>query len=369
MIRVLHYGMSPNLGGIETYLLNLARTVDSSRFQFDFLYSDQGKPPVFAGELEPLGSHLFGVTPRRVSPRRNRHDLDDLFANQQFDILHFHANTASYVEPVRAALRHGVQVVYHSHNAGASRPRVTRALHWWNRRTLPWRKITKVAVSSEAGRWMFGLQPFEVIHNGIDVAAFAFRPEARAEVRDELGLDPNALVVGSIAAFLPAKNHEFLLRVFAEVTTRRSDDQLLLVGAGPLEDQVRRQVDELGLDEAVHFLGRRPDVPDLLSAMDVLVFPSLHEGFGLVALEAQASGLPCLLSDAVPADVVVTPGCLRLPLGGPPGVWADSLAGMQLSDDRLAGLAAVRAAGFSLTSSSLTVEALYRSLLTRSANS
>lgn len=366
MIRVLHYGMSPNLGGIETYLLNLARTVDSSRFQFDFLYTDQGKLPVFAGELP--GSRFFGVTPRRVSPRRNRRDLDDLFSREKFDILHFHSNTASYVVPVRAALRHGVRVVFHSHNAGASRSRRTQLLHRVNRATLPWGQITKVAVSGAAGRWMFGNRPFEVIHNGIDVDAFAFRPEARKRLREELGLDPDALVVGSIAAFLPAKNHEFLLQVFAEVATRRPDARLLLVGAGPLEDQVRGLVSKRGLDDAVRFLGRRPDVPDLLSAMDVLLFPSLHEGFGLVALEAQASGLPCLLSDGVPSDVVITPGCRRLPLVAPPAVWADAVIGTQPSNDRPAGLEAVRAAGFSLKASEQAVEALYERLLAGSAN-
>ena len=132
MIRVLHYGMSPNLGGIETYLLNLAKTVDPSRFHFDFLYSDQGSEPIFAPELTRQGSTFYGVTPRRTSPRQNRRDLKALFSQESFDILHFHANTASYVEPVKAALKHGVRVVFHSHNAGASRSGLTRALHRWH---------------------------------------------------------------------------------------------------------------------------------------------------------------------------------------------------------------------------------------------
>ena len=362
MIRVLHYGMSPNLGGIETYLLNLARTADPDRFHFDFLYTDLAQLPVFASELPD--SKFYGVTPRRVSPRRNRQDLDRLFADEQFDILHFHANTASYVEPVKAALRHGVKVVYHSHNAGASRSRRTRVLHQWNRRTLPWHRITKVAVSREAGRWMFGSRPFEVIHNGIDVDAFGFRPEARQRVREELGITPDALVVGSIAAFLPAKNHGFLLRVFGEVARQIPSARLLLVGDGPLEAQVRQQVRDLGLDQAVLFLGRRPDVPDLLSAMDVLLFPSLHEGLPLATIEAQASGLRCLLADTITPEVGVTPQCRYLPLSASAKTWAQLLLTADHMLDRSAGRYAVAARGFSHSAAVRAVEALYQQMRT-----
>lgn len=350
MIRVLHYGMSPNLGGIETYLLNLATNVDPSRFHSDFVYSDQGSEPIYAPELSARGSRFYGVTPRRTSPSRNRQDLDALFSQESFDILHFHTNTVSYIEPVRAALRHGVRVIVHSHNAGASRSRLTRALHAWHRRTLPWRRITRVAVSAEAGRWMFGAQPFEVLHNGIDIEAFAFRPEARSAVRESLGIEADALLVGNIAAFLPAKNHQFLLQVFAEVSARDTSARLFLVGDGPLETLVRDDVRRLKLEDKVFFLGRRSDVPDMLSAMDVLLFPSLHEGFGLVALEAQASGLPCLLSDAITSEVAISPSCHRIPLTTAPTEWAERLlaagkVGRQPSSDPIheAGMSVVQA--------------------------
>lgn len=356
MIRVLHYGMSPNLGGIETYLLNLARTIDSSRYRFDFVYSDYGSLPVFAPDLP--ASRFFGVTPRRVSPRRNQRDLDDLFTQEQFDILHFHANTASYVAPVRAALRHGVRVIYHSHNAGASRSRITRALHLWNRNTLPWRSITKVAVSSEAGRWMFGSHSFEVINNGIDVDAFAFDQAASATVRAELGIAEDALVLGSVAAFLPAKNHAFILRVFADVADRDPDARLILTGSGPLEPGIREQVRNLELSDRVLFLGHRPDVPALLSAMDRFLMPSLHEGFPLAAVEAQASGLPCLLSDTITPEVVATPFATRMALDEGPSAWAGAvLAGAD--PDRISGAKLLRDSTFTSHVACQRVVALY----------
>lgn len=358
MIRVLHYGMGPNLGGIETYLLNLARMIDSSHFHFDYLYTDQGKSPVFADELEALGSRFFGVTPRRTSPRGNRADLEALFAQERFDILHFHANTASYVEPVKTALRHGVPVIYHSHNAGASRSRVTRALHRWHQRTLPWEAVTKVAVSREAGRWMFANREVEVIHNGIDVDAFRFRPEARQEIRASLGLGPEALVVGSIAAFLPAKNHSFILEVFAEVLQRRPDGHLLLVGEGPLEQATRERAHALGVEEHVSVLGRRPDVPELLSAMDTLLMPSIHEGFPVVVVEAQAAELPCFLSTEVTPEVALS-DTWRLPLTEPPSVWANALINAPVRK-RLTGGTAVKDAGLTTEANTATVAEIYQ---------
>ena len=364
MIRVLHYGMSPNLGGIETYLLNLARTIDPTRFHFDFLYTDLGQLPVFASELPD--SKFYGVTPRRKSPRRNRQDLDRLFADEQFDILHFHANTASYVAPVKAAIRHEIPVICHSHSSGASRSRLTRLLHRWHRATLPWNRISRVAVSVDAGRWMFG-EPasFEVIPNGIDTEEFMFQPEARDTVRASWGAAPGSLVVGQVGAFLPAKNHTFTLEVFAQVQRHRTDAILVLVGDGPERPAIRRRVDALGLTQSVRFLGRRTDVAAVMAGMDLLVMPSLHEGFGLVALEAQASGLPCLLSDAIPPEVVVSSTCRQLPLAAPAQAWAEQLVA-SAGVDRALGLETVRASGYSVEANAAAIASIYRRLVNSS---
>lgn len=360
MIRVLHYGMGPNLGGIETYLFNLARALDPTGVHSDFLYSDTGSLPVFAAELEPLGCRFFGVTPRRSNPKRNRRDLEDLFRRERFDILHFHAASASYVQPVRAALAHGVHVVVHSHNANASRSPLSRALHRWHRGTLPWDRVTRLAVSQEAGRWMFGNRTFEVIRAGIDVEAFAFRADARAAVRSSLDIDGGTLVVGQVGAMRPAKNHTFTLAVFDELVRRNPDARLLLVGTGPLEGHILRRVDDLGLRDKVLFLGRRTDVPDLLAAMDALLFPSLHEGFGLVALEAQASGLPVIMSDQVPPDANITPLCHALPLAESPETWAEAVSNAAPVNDRPQGARLVADAGVTADAVAAQIASIYR---------
>lgn len=364
MTRVLHYGLSTNTGGIETYLLDLTRTIDRSRFQFGFTHVRDGVP-CYRNELSALGAEFFPVTPRRTSLRRNKSDLDELFRRGGFDILHCHMNTLSYVEPIRAALRHDCRVLIHSHNSGAKRSFVTNALHWFHFLTLPRKRVRMIAVSRLAGEWLFGkFADFTVVNNGIDVDKFRFNEVARHELRQRLQLE-DRIVVGSVAAFLPAKNHPFLLRVFKAVLQQRPDAVLLLVGGGHLEDSVRELTVELEIAESVRFLGRRGDVPAILSAMDVLLLPSLFEGFPLAVMEAQASGLPCILSDAITDEVVLSGSCHRLPLSWTPEAWAERLLEARPADRSTAadGLAGSR---HSLEGSVRAIEETYERMLSGS---
>lgn len=361
MTRVLHYGLSTNTGGIESYLLNLTRAIDRTRFQFGFTHVRDGIP-CYRDELTALGAQLFPVTPRRTSLQRNRADLDELFQRERFDIFHCHLNTLSYVEPIRVALRHDCRVLIHSHNSGAKRSVVTNVLHGLHFLTLPRKRVRMVAVSRLAGEWLFGKSAaFAVINNGIDVEKFRFNEIARHSLRDQLQLE-DRLVVGSVAAFLPAKNHPFLLRVFRSVLQNRPDAVLLLVGGGPLESDARALAAELGIAASVRFLGRRGDVPSLLSAMDVLLFPSLFEGFPLALLEAQASGLPCLVSDAVTDEVVVSGHCQRLPLTWTPETWAERLITVR-TPDRRAAADSLAGSRHSVEGSVQLIERIYEEML------
>ena len=188
---------------------------------------------------------------------------------------------------------------------------------------------------------------------------------APPSVRAKWGAAPGSLVVGQVGAFLPAKNHTFTLEVFAQVQRHRTDAILVLVGDGPERPAIRQRVDALGLTQSVRFLGRRTDVAAVMAGMDLLVMPSLHEGFGLVALEAQASGLPCLLSDAIPPEVVVSSTCRQLPLAAPAQAWAEQLVA-SAGVDRALGLETVRASGYSVEANAAAIASIYRRLVNSS---
>ena len=162
---------------------------------------------------------------------------------------------------------------------------------------------------------------YRVIHNAINIKQFAYNQQKRDSLRRDLGIE-NKLVIGNVGRFHFQKNHEFLIRIFAEIHKRNKQSVLLLVGQGELEADIREQVRRLHLEEHVSFLGLRNDVSDLMSAMDVFLFPSVFEGLGIVAIEAQASGLPCIVSTEVPQDAKVTDRIKFIPLSLSAEEWA-----------------------------------------------
>ena len=175
-------------------------------------------------------------------------------------------------------------------------------LKLYYKRDIPTYATHLYACGEEAGRWMFHGHPFSVLNNAIDSAAFQYNEKTRRQYRDELGILEHTLLVGHVGRFMQAKNHMFLLDIFCALLKRQPDSKLLLVGQGELEPAVREKAEALDISDKVVFAGVRDDVYCLYQAMDVFVFPSLFEGLGIVAVEAQAAGLPCVVSDHVPAE-------------------------------------------------------------------
>lgn len=303
MIRVLHYGLSENRGGIETYLLKITQYIDKSQFQFDFIDMNVGDAAL-KKELQDLGSKFYKITPRRTSPTRNKKDLEKLFEEEHFDIFHCHINTLSYILPIKIALNKGCQVIVHSRNAGIAKQIHTMLLHYIHFMQLPREKITMLAVSDEAGRWLFGKKSlYMIVNNGIDINKYCYDDKIRWEYRNTLKIS-NKKVIGVVGAFLPAKNHVFILEIYKELKRIDPETCLLLIGDGPLKNKIEKKCKQYNLID-VFFLGNRADVNKLYNAMDVLLMPSLFEGFPNVCLEAQTNGLPCVLSDVITKEVAV----------------------------------------------------------------
>ena len=334
-IRIAQVLNRMDSGGIETVVLNYYRHIDRSRVQFDFYYAAGSTVPRRA-EMEGLGAGLYPIPP--YSRVRSYHRaLYRAFKARGYRIVHVHLSTMS-VFALFAAWRAGVPVrICHDHSTahwgeGAKtllkyilRPlNKPLATHWF-------------ACGERAGRWMYGDKAFDagkvtVMPNAIDTARFAFDPAARRQLRAELGLAEDAFVVGHVGRFTYAKNHRFLLEIFAELQKRRPQARLLLVGEGELEQKVRRQVRALGLEKAVIFTGVRADVNRLYSVMDVFCLPSYYEGLGMVAWEAQANGLPCVLSQQVPPEAALADNVYRLRLEQPLTEWVDRLLDPRRTD-------------------------------------
>ncbi len=325
-IRVAQIMGYMNGGGVESVVMNYYRHIDRSRVQFDLVVCD-GSSMVPYDEVESLGGHVFMVPPySEVAAYRK--GIMRLFREHGWAIVHSHMNALS-VFPLSAAKSVGVPVrIAHSHSTagkGEYAKNAAKALLKTQANRYPTHRF---ACSRYAGEWLFGKgADFEVVYNAIDLNRFSFNAEARAKARADLGLVGGQFAVGHVGRFMAQKNHGFLIDVFEQVAKRREDAVLLLVGTGEAEACVESSVAERGLSDRVRFLGQRTDMPDIYAAFDAFVLPSLYEGLCLVGVEAQRSGLPCLLSDAITREVDVTGECRFFPIDDP-GVWADAICGL-----------------------------------------
>jgi len=332
-LRVLHVVAQMNRGGVETWLMQVLRNLDPASVRMDFLVT-LAEPGDYDAEIRARGSGMIPCELRGGAARFAWRFLAVLRERGPFHVVHSHEHHFSGFI-LALARRAGVPIrIAHGHTDtrdldATAGPR--RRLYLALMRAALRRFATHgFAVSAPAAAALFGPRweddaRWEVARCGIDFGAFR-GPADRAEVRRDLGVPASALVLGHVGRFDPLKNHALLLRIAAETLRRDSRTVLVLVGDGPLRAAVESDATRLGLRERVVFAGSRPDVPRLLPGFDVFVFPSIREGLPLVVLEAQAAGLPIVLSDGITREVVVIPELFaaRSPADAPEA-WAETV--------------------------------------------
>lgn len=320
LVRVLHIVSFMGLGGLETMLMNYYRCIDREKVQFDFLvhrkdiaYYDQ--------EIENMGGKIYRI--QRLNPFNPSYinELNNFFKDHsEYKIVHCHLDCMSSV-PLKVAMRNGIPVrIAHCHSNNQDYDlKYLIKMHF---KTKIKKYATKLfACSVDAGKWTFGTDNFEVFPNAIELKKYKYNVLEREHIREELGLK-DSLVIGHVGRFSPAKNHIFLIDIFSEIVKLDEQAKLLLIGTGTLVEEIRKKVHNLNLDNQVLFLGTRSDVSKLLQAMDAFVFPSLYEGFGIVAIEAQAAALPCIISDKVSSDCIKTNLVTQISVDESPATWA-----------------------------------------------
>lgn len=302
MIRILQIGMSDNLGGIETFIINMYRFIDKKQVQFDFIdFTENGI--CFEEEILSLGGKIYKVPSRKKNIIQNKKQLEKIM--KQYKIIHYHANTLSYFTPIAIAKKNHLQIILHSHNQWKGKKLKTLILHKMNQLRLPKTNITRYACSDVAAEWLFlkkNLKLTTIIKNAVDCEKFRFNKEKRNQLREELGVQEK-FVIGHIGRFSYQKNHDFLIKIFQKYYEKNKNSCLFLFGIGELEEQIKQQVKNLGLEKNVFFFGIKSNTYDYLQAIDLILFPSFFEGFPIVLIEAQAAGVPCLISDTITKQV------------------------------------------------------------------
>lgn len=335
-IRILYFVDRLLRGGIQTLLWNIACGIDRDRFDVEFLTLDDGKAYPMQDDLEKMGytvHKLDGIWLDKLGDfARERRALRAFYAaNGPYDVVHMHSTSKNYLV-LEEAERCAVTVrIAHSHSTGyMTKNKLKTIFGDALKGRLKRHANYHFACSVEAGRWMFGddFQPGVngyVLNNAVDAGSYQFDPARRAAARGRLGLVGGTKALVDVGRLEPVKNHAFLLDVFAAVHRRGGDSVLLLAGDGSLRNDLEKRAHELGIADSVRFLGFRNDVAEILQAADIFVMPSIHEGLPFVAVEAQASGLPCVFSDGVTREAGVLGSCTFVPLAASPDEWAERI--------------------------------------------
>ena len=348
-------------GGVEAVIMNYYRNINRNKIQFDFI-CDEDSTNIPYEEIESLGGRVI-ICPPYQKLFKYIKELKKIFKENQYQIVHSNINTLS-VFPLYAAKRVGVPIrIAHSHSTTSPKE--------FKRNLL--KSILKIfskvnanrffACSETAGIYQFGNKAFKngeiiIINNAIDVEKFSFNPKERIKTRNELGIKKETYIIGHVGRFVTTKNQNFILKIFSELCAEDDNSKLLLIGQGPLLESVKKKAKELKIDERVIFLGQKKEIEKYYQIMDLFIFPSLYEGLGLSAIEAQCSGLPCIMSTNIPKDTGILNNTCFLDLESPIYEWVQKIREYS-KKERIMNIEAIQKAGFDIKKEIAKLEKLY----------
>ena len=360
MLRVLHVVTDMNRGGLETMIMNYYRNIDRKKIQFDFLVH-RGYRASYDDEIESYGGKIYRLS-RLIPWSKNYIRMLDAFFQEhpEYKIVHVHQDCLSGVI-LKVAEKNGVPIrIAHSHNSSQNK-NLKYLIKLWYKRWIPKYATQLLACGKEAGDWMFEGQPYQVLNNAIDAKKYKYDLKIREKMRQQLQISGDTKVIGHVGRFSEPKNHSFLIDIFQCIHEENKNTKLLLVGDGELYNQIQEKVKKYGLEEAVIFTGVRADVTDLMQAMDVFLFPSLYEGLPLTLIEAQAAGLPCIISDKVPIECAITNLVQQVSLNSDKKKWASVV--LETTCERKEMYLEICEAGFDIRKNVCKLQEMYIRLL------
>ena len=366
-IRVLHVFGVLNKGGAESRTMDIYRWIDRGKVQFDFMVHTK-KRGFFEPEIESLGGRVYREMPQFRNVIKYVKCWNLFLAGHKYDYIHIHMLNVA-VPVLFAAIKNNVRIrICHARSAGGaslSRRLFTRITRLWVRK---W-STHRFAVSDMAGKFAFG-GGYKIIKNAINANPFRYCQTKRKQIRKNLKVE-DAFVIGQIGSFQGVKNHLFTLDVFAVILEHEPHAKLIFAGDGKLRPQIEQKITKLGIEDKVVLLGVRDDIPDLLQAFDVFIMPSLYEGLPGAALEAQAAGLPCLLSNTITPEARAVKNLADyLPIDKGAEPWVQAIAKLAGNrHPRRDAFEEIKAAGFDIEDVAKWYEEFYTDgLLLRKVN-
>lgn len=329
MIRILQCVNIMDRAGLENMLMNYYRNIDRTQIQFDFLTHREEKG-AYEDEIISMGGKVYHAP--RLYPQNYPlyfKWMKKFFStHQEYKIIHSHIDAMSYF-PLLAAKKASIPIrIAHSHSSKLDRD-IKLPIKYFALKKLPFVSNVYCACGQKAGKFMFGSRRFSVIHNAIDLKKFSYDELKRKLKRNELDIEGDVFVIGHVGRYCYIKNQLFLIDIFSKLLQEKHNCMLLLIGNGPDEAKIKMKIDTLGISDKVKLLKNRDDVNELYQVMDVFVMPSLFEGLPVVGVEAQANGLPCILSNKISDEVILSDCVQMLDLADGENAWKNAILSVQ----------------------------------------
>ena len=326
MKRLLCIVGSMNAGGAETFLMKIYRQLDKDKYQMDFCVAEQSKN-FYEDEIKLLGGKMYRITPKSKNPIKNFNDIRQIVKeNNYLYVIRISQNSLSSLELLAAKIGGAKKLIFRSSNTDVYGKKIEKIIHYLFRPLANSISNVKIAPSKDAGKFMFGRNKFTIINNGLNISDYAFSLSDRKKYRKQFGIDDdNRIIIGHVGRFNVQKNHKFLVEIFFEYHKHNENSELWLFGMGEKEKEIKKMVKEFNIQDSVKFMGVKKEINKIYSAMDCFIFPSLFEGMPNTVIEAQTSGLPCLVSKNITSDCNITGDVCFLPLSDNINLWIDSI--------------------------------------------
>lgn len=325
------------MGGAQAFILNVLRNIDRSKFQIDLAINFYAECDGIEDECRVLGCNFYIVPYFKIYNYASYCKAwRELLSNYHYDIVYAHSTNSASIF-LKIAKEYGCKTIAHSHSTGYRGNLLERYAKKFFASGVNQVADYWFACSDKAAERLYGVDynmypHYYNIPNAIDSEKYRFNPNIRKNIRAQIGVKDDEFLCGHLGTFSAPKNHKFLVDVFAELVKQNPNAKLVCCGAGALMPVVKEQAKELGILEKIIFPGVVNNANDYLMAMDCFVFPSSFEGFGIAILEAEAAGLPIVMSDVVPSDVDLTSLVHRISLSDTPKSWADRILSVNVSD-------------------------------------
>lgn len=339
-VRILQIlGGGSSLGGVERMLLNYYKYIDRSQYLFDFCFIRENTFPLIQDQYGDIleDSNIYELSVFSGKSTLNGYckgisKIKNIIRIGNYDVVHINAGRPALliVGLIAAKQAHAKSIILHSHstNPGLNNLTIRKSMMRIIQNVFTHYGDWFFACSIDAGKYMFGnnIQDnprFELIRNAIDPTKYYYNESKRKEIRENNSIDDNTILFGHVGRLSEEKNHLFLIKVFKFITEKAPNSKLWVIGDGDQRSAVEETIEELGITEKALLMGSRSDVPDLLQAIDVMVFPSLYEGLSVTLVEAQAASVEVFASDTISQEHTVTNLIKYIPLSDGEQKWAD----------------------------------------------